>query len=393
MIFNKLTKTFWFGTVFLGSIGFPLAILISRVFFKNAGLVDLVSLQADTAFIAFLIQAGVRAGLRKEYLIGHVRLVQLLELYLRGSWAFVFPPVSAIVLYFLEGDFLPLIYGLNAVITLMIGLSLVRQDVKCAGGFSIVLFIMNFGSGMILVMAGVSGSNSLAAGITIESLSFLLGMLFVSSYREVTRLKKSSRLLLAVLRKYLGLQISSFVIMFSVYIFAQLVISVSNAGDAQLIVMYSDAILISGVITLVLSRLLLLYEQNLIRAGKVELYLIIIHVSFFIITLIASILRTRPDDEKLMFFLLLVGLMGRFSIALVSGYLDEKWRTEFMCSVSLLAGIQVVIFALQKTEFWQDGYLYYAAAINMYILSFFMILVYRYRGGAYISNRGLTSEN
>lgn len=393
MILNKLTKTFWFGTVFLGSIGFPLAILASRAFFKNAGLVDLVSLQADTAFIAFLIQAGVRTGLRKEYLIGHVRLVQLLELYLRVGWAFVFPPISAVAIYFFEGAFLPLTYGLNAVITLMIGLSLVRQDVKSAGGFSIVLFFMNFGSGMVVIMAGASGSDKLATGITIECLSFLLGVLFVSGYKELAKHKKSSRLLLAVLRKYLGLQISSFVIMLTVYIFAQLVISVSNAGYAQLIVMYSDAILISGGITLVLSRLILLYEQSLIKGGKVELYLTIIHVSFFIITLMASILRSGLYDEKLMFFLLLMGLMGRFTISLVSGYLDEKWRTEFMFGATLLAGIQVGMFALQKTGFWQDSYLYYAAAINMYVLSFLMILIYRYRGGAYISNRGSASEN
>ncbi|NOU22801.1 MAG: hypothetical protein HOO93_13645 [Methyloglobulus sp.] len=393
MIFKKFSQLSWFGTVFLGSIGFPLAILISRGFFKNTGLVDLVSLQTDTAFIAFLIQAGIRAGLRKEYLIGHVRLVQLLELYLRGGWAFVFPPVSAVALYFFEGAFLPMIYGLNAVITLLIGLSLVRQDVKRAGGFSIALFAMNFGSGMIVIMAGVSGSDKLAMGITIECLSFLLGILFASNQREVAGHKKSSRLLLAVLRKYLGLQIASFVIMFSAYIFAQLVLSVSNAGDTQLIVLYSDAILISGIITLVLSRILVLYEQNLVKSGKIELYLSLIHLGFFIFTLLVSILRSGLYHEKLMFFLLLMGLMGRFSIALVSGYLDEKWRTEFMCSMSLFAGFQVVIFALLKTEFWQDSYLYYAATINMFVLSFLMILVYRYRGGAYISNRSSASEN
>ncbi len=369
-----------------------MALLVARVFFKNAGLVELVSLQTDTAFIAFVIQSGARAGLRKEYLIGHIRLVRLLELYLRRVWIFVFPPVSVAAVYFFQGSFLPIIYGLNAIITLLIGLSLIRQDVKSAGMFSTLLFLMNFGSGMILIMAGAWGWDNTTAGMAIEGISCLLGVFFVFHRGQGIRYNRGFHLLMAVLRKYLGLQISSFVIMFSVYIFAQLVISVANSGDAPLIVMYSDAILISGLLTLVLSRALLLFEQRLIKTGKVEIYLWLIHSGFFIFIALTTMLRGGAYSEMLMFFLLLMGLIGRFSIALVSGYIDEKWRKEFMVGVALLTGIQGVMFGLQKTEFWQNDYLYYAAAINMYVLSFLMIFVYRYRQGAYISNRGATTE-
>ncbi|OCH97563.1 hypothetical protein A8135_13795 [Legionella jamestowniensis] len=375
--------------VFLGAIGFPASIYLSRVCFANKGLVSLIYLQTSTSFLAFLIQAGIRAGLRKEFLVGHLRIVNEVESYIKKTWVYIFPPLSVLSLFLMQGYFLPTISALNAILTLLIGLRLVQGRIKAAGFFSSILFLMNFSAGFFCLYFG---NDRLAIGIVVEFFAFIIGIIFIYQNLPHINYRRGFNSLIKVLKKYVGLQISSFLIVFCSYIFAQIILRVSQT-DKEIIILYSDAIIISGIMTMFLSRLMLIFEQKLVKSGRVESYLWLMHLSLLLTTLCASLIRGGEYYEKMLFFLILLGLLGRYSSALVSSFIQENMRGIFLRMTNAVVIFQVIMLLLNLCRIWYSSWIYFAAFINLFTLSVILLIIYSGKGIAYIVDVSRRNEN
>ncbi|TRO15860.1 hypothetical protein EQ826_19815 [Ectopseudomonas mendocina] len=384
----KFVRVLWFLSVFSGAFGFSLAILVSRVLYDNAGLHGLLALQVNTSFMAFLIQFGLRAGLRKEYLVGNYRIVDLVESALLRKWPIFLVPASVFFLLAFSGSVLIAIYFANALLTLLVGLRLVQQKVSAAAGYSLLVFLINFSSGLVFVLLDEFSVE--LKGFLIEFFSmFVCFLASLMSLPGKRRSRNSLVLMKAVFLKYLGLQVSSFVIIFSSYVYAQTILYFS-ADDVGLIVIFSDAVLVSGVVSMVLSRVLLLFEKNIVRSRKVAFYMFASHFFIFMFCLIyAFVYEFIGGGGIVMPFLVMLFLMGKIAIAQVSSFLNENCRRTFTVSLLVLVCMQLVVYSDRYVDFGVEDLEVYASLCNIFVLSAMLVLFYGSRKGSYISERSV----
>ena len=67
--FQRNVKVLLIGMTIISSLPFAAGLIFARFFFDDA-IAVLIYTQSTTAFGAFVIQLGLRAGLRKEYVEG-----------------------------------------------------------------------------------------------------------------------------------------------------------------------------------------------------------------------------------------------------------------------------------------------------------------------------------
>ncbi|PWY56597.1 hypothetical protein DGG96_05590 [Legionella qingyii] len=387
---KKIVNIICFFMVFLGAVGFSLAIYCSRVFFNNHGLINLIYLQTTTAFLAFLIQAGMRAGLRKEFLCGRQRIVNVVENYIIGIWVFIFPPLSIVSLLVMKNYYFPIISALNAILTLLIGLRLVQKNIVEACFYSVVLFFINFIAGGWCIYADYHSET--ASNVMIEVCALVIGMFFIKRPSSKLNYSKGMKLFVKISKKYWGMQVSSFLIVFSGYIFSQLILNIAQT-QKEIIIIYSDAILISGIFTMILSRVMLLFEQRVVKSGRVEFYLWIIHGALLLLALLSCFVRGGNNNEMGLFFLLLLGLLGGYAIALISSFINENTRNIFLLWMNVIVVFQCIMFLLKYSGIWSDNWLYFVVLVNLFSLSCLLLIIYSFKGTAYIVNAGSNSEN
>lgn len=374
-LINKIKSLFVFSCVFAAALGFPLSLIISRTFFSGSGLEDVILLQIDTAFFAFLIQAGARAGFKKAYITGYCRLVDNLELYIITKCTYVLLPFS-FIFWFIGYEKFPFLYGINAILTLSIGLFLVKRDVYNAAKYSFLLFFINFQASLLLILFDNVILSSGEKVLIIDLGSALVYMLCILRTRKIkfSSAANSFRLLKVVLNKYVGLQISSLFIMLSAYIYAKSILMYVS-GKPSLLFVYSDAIVVSGVTLMFISRVMMLFEKSLVQNGFVKMYVVAIHLFLFCFSVVCSFVYGAFYGFGLEFFLIVLGLLGKFSHAQTSAFIDEKHRGNFVFGAAFFVLIQfLACFLLFKSPLslsWE----YFLLSFSIFVFSV-LYLVY-----------------
>lgn len=332
------------------------------------------------------MQAGLRAGMRKEYLVGNFRIVALVENELIRKWGLFIFPCSLLCVFLSDGRVLPAIYSLNALLTLLIGLRLVQQDLKSAGAFSLSLFILNFISGDLVVL--LEGYSGWVSGASVEAFSLIVGfVVFLHKRRGAKKNSNGVYVAWMIIKKYAGLQLSSFMIICASYFFSQTMLYSAETKKTDLIVVLSDAILVSGLVSMFLSRVLLVFEKKIVANQKVCLYIVATNISILLFCGIYSFFRS---EGYLISFLVISFLMGKLTVAQISSFIDERFRKSFVVSVSLLLVVQAAFYLVRFAGMDFSGIEFMASGFNMLFLSIGLAVFYSLQKNPYIVGKRLS---
>lgn len=374
----RIKSALFMAPVFLGAVAFSLVIAASRFLFNNAGLTQLIDLQSSTTFFTFLIQAGLRAGLRKEFLEGNERVVQLVERYVLRKWPYYSLPASLLVLVVFDGKFLPIVCTLNAVYTLLIGLRLVQVKIPAAAYYSVNVFVVNTAAGAMYLF--FPQAPKLWVDISAEAVALVWGIVTLSRISRGRLVEgRATRAFVSVLRKYAGLQLSSFLIVLHGYVFAQMIV-VAGGKDLQLAVYYSDAVMVTGLIIMFLSRVMLVFEKKMVAEGVVGRYILILHLSFVGAAVLFALATRRNPEGMLLSGLFFLALVGRYTTAVISGFIDEAHRARAIYLIGAFVCVPLAGYALVHAYAWDRHVTGITAVFSLFLLSSLFAMFFRAEG-------------
>ncbi|HYI07947.1 MAG TPA: hypothetical protein VEK57_02645 [Thermoanaerobaculia bacterium] len=380
---TRLRSLLFMAPVFLGAVSFSLVIACSRFFFGNVNLTHILDLQSSTAFFTFLIQAGLRAGMRKEYLVGNERVVRLIEQYFLRKWPYYSVPASLLVVLVFGGTFLPILCTLNAVYSLMLGLRLVQVRVPAAAYHSVNLFIVNTTAGALYLF--FPDAPKLYLDLAAEAFALTWGIVSLAgTVRGRLSPKRAAKTFVLVLRRYAGLQVSSFLIVLHGYAFAQTIV-LAGGKDLQLAVYYSDAVMATGLIIMVLSRVSLVFEKQMVAKGLIRRYILILHLAFAAAAVLFAAATRRNVEAIVLVALFFLSLLGRYTTGVISGFLDESHRARAILWIGAFASVPLIGYAMVYAYDWDKQVIAATAACSLFLLSSLFVTFFKAEG-AYIGD-------
>lgn len=314
----------------LSALPFPLVLLYSRLYIQEA-VSSIIFLQSSTAFGAFVIQAGLRAGLRKEYVQGRKNIVdRVSKTFFLVSFfaALILSPVSQALPT--EFAFLPVLAVLNAVLTLLVGQFMLKRDF-----FRGALSVLCIAS--INLLAGFSRLLlPMALGNMLIEIASILVLFFYGAWYFGGVKRASLSCLGLVLKKYLGLQVTSFVIYAVIFILA---LSIVQSGERVLILLYADVTLTANVLLLFVARSSVVFERDILSNGRASRFLLVLHILFFVFSIVFGV--ARGGENVVLACGVMLAFLGQFTFSSLSQYVEEKYRKLF-----LLLGFSVLALYL-----------------------------------------------
>jgi hypothetical protein len=245
----------------------------------------------------------------------------------------VFVPVSIIVVMAKISDFCILFSVLHAVLTLLIGLRIAQGKMGVSALWSFVTFL----SILVPSLYVVFFTTSLAmARPTIELVSGLCLMaVAVGSFPR----KKDIRAFFTVLRLSFGIQLGSMVVYFLSFLVGQYVISLATL-DLNYAKAFADIQVICGVQSLIYSRAFLFFEGRVLKENKTFLFAWIKLGYITVFALLTYIVVGFVFESPLGSFysVLAWSNLGAITLGMISQYLNEKYRVEFLLVSATFAG-------------------------------------------------------
>lgn len=358
----------------LSALAFPAVLMYGRYFIIES-VPYIIFMQASTSFGAFIIQAGLRAGLRKEYVQGRLRLVQSASLAFINALILFGLPLSFISIFILDlgYTFLPTLASLNAALTMMLGLLSLKGNIKGVLVVSFFLMIINLSAG-ISELINYGGKLHY---IFIEAISFILLVvtrkILSKSYRG-----GSYSVLWKVVLRYTGLQVTSFFILASIFLLSMSVVYLSE-GNPRLSIIYADVTVASNILILLLGRGSLVFEKDILN-GNVIKYLNSVFILAFVFACIFSFLR--EPGERVVAFLLTLSFIGQFTLSSLSQYAKESSRKIFVFFSGAFF-IYYMLIAMSETDIFSKSTL---LIFNLYSISMVVyLLLLRVKIGGFIN--------
>ncbi|WP_251360147.1 hypothetical protein [Kangiella sp. TOML190] len=265
---SKIVTLFTYGLTLKSALAFSFGVLLSRVFFSEA-LADILFFQVASTFISFLMQLGLRMGIRNHYHSGSFRSAELLKYSLASRLLIWVLCLSVIVNLNFNGW--PILFSLLiAQLSLLQGLSIAQGKLKLANIYSILFFY----SVLTAILFIIFFSTKLNVYLFIESASFIV-LLYIKLKDSKASSLRAKRLFVLVIKKYFPLQITSLMI-YGVYFFVGL--SVVSLAKENIFYgkLYADATIFFGVFTLLASKVMLFKEKDIFANQLAENYVKII---------------------------------------------------------------------------------------------------------------------
>ncbi|WMN61177.1 hypothetical protein NI389_07270 [Pseudoalteromonas xiamenensis] len=324
------------------ALAFPALLAYTRYFDVEA-VPYIIFMQASTAFGAFIIQAGLRAGLRKEFVEGRIRVVDsatftFVKLIIKYGWL-----ISFISIFIVDAEytFLPLLAGSNAVFTMLIGLSSLKENRRLVLIFSLLLLLLNMVAGIL----EITFDHDFLHYVLIELVS--MAMLITVKVALWPKLRSGSNVLLRkVATKYIGLQVTSFFIMGCVYCLSMSIVLISKE-QPWLALLYADVTIISNIAILLFARSSLVFERDIL-SGRVNSYLLFLFLFFLLFSVFMAFIK--PEEQQYITFFLTLSFVGQFTLSSLSQYSLESERRIFVLLSGLMFGYYLFIIALEKVS-------------------------------------------
>jgi len=337
-VLTSVSKRIIVFTASLASaVPFALCVLIAR-FAVPSSLPYIVFLQSSTAFGAFIIQAGLRAGLRKEYVEGRKFLVEYTtkSFIAYGTWlaGFLSP-----IFFFLpfEFHFFPLLAMANASLTLLLGLALLKGEHTASIRTSVTIFHLN-------LLAGLSTfwlhDYSFSRWVVIEGSALALLCYLQRTLGVRVRKKASLSVVWLICKKYFGLQVASFLIVATAFLLSVLCIK-WNDPLPGLLNRYAEVSVACNVLILIGARAILTFEGRFLLNGKAFCLLGAIHLTVLFIAALLAVLY--GEKNWYVSFALSSALLGQYAISSTSQYIKESYRFIVLVGCAIPPGFLLLL--------------------------------------------------
>lgn len=339
-----------FSCLLLSGISYSILLLTARLFITD-DLPGIVTFQSTAVFMTFILQAGYRAGVRKEYIYGNTRVALQTVYALAYLFGRVIPPVSLLLLLLLDEPLFLAFSAMQALLTSYLALCVISGDKKQSIFISFSIFFH-------IVIAGITFfifSHDTAV-IIIESISTLL-LVFIAKFSS--KRKHGERIcklvMVVVMKKYLSLQYAAFLIYFSMFIIAQICLKHKdfNVLETSLLLIYTDMQLLSGVILLGLGKVSVMLERPIIKRNLVQIYLRILALFICLIAIICYIVVYYYQSSSLLAFsyaLLFLTLSGRYLISSIFSFTIEACHYVMLFIVGALTVYFCFLWSAEQFE-------------------------------------------
>ncbi|ATG76503.1 hypothetical protein [Pseudoalteromonas sp. 1_2015MBL_MicDiv] len=314
----KKRKIISFFSLVFSSLGFTSGILLVRAFSNHESLSQVINLQSIVVFSSFILQFGLRAALRGHIYNGRIRLAQLSERSLHYILA-----LCSILVFFIE-----YLYGLYfyfclssliALVTLRLTINVAKNNFLSIFKFSALnFFVAIVGSVCILIFDEIEYAN-----ITIELFSLLI-IIFTVKLNSFFYCLKYKTSLLKVYFDAQSFQLGSCVIALFIFLLSQTaIVQFSNSNQLSA---YSDALIVSGFLVLLLGKLLLLFERKLYQenAKHLRFFIIMILSQTILASFFSLILSKVYSVSFLISFTVVFILLSRIPIGYIVQYEKEN---------------------------------------------------------------------
>lgn len=370
-MFDNLKKSIIFATVLLSGIAFTISILTARIYFPEK-LTDVIFFQSTTVFVTFIIQIGLRAGLRNHHHLGSQKTVVIVDNTIRKIAFWICLPLVLVSSF---QDFYSISFGmsvLQAFLTMCQGVRIAQGKPVVAAIYSLAVFLSIIASTFFIILTDSEYYEKILI-IDIISLS-IMGV--ISLYTQLP--SKGLYLLNKIVRKYSEIQISSFLIYLLVFITSQLFVVLSYRDNTYALV-FADVQIWCGAQILVFTRAIVFFEGRLLRDGKINnlVSMIVIWSLLFSILFAVFAYYVLYEEYVLVYFVLSFALMGRISFPLASQFVNRSGRriiyVSCLINIAVLFGILLsVVNDFYKTNdliFYMLGF--FSLGFSALILTFF----------------------
>lgn len=329
-IFSKRAFIFYF--LLFSSLGFSVGIIVVRVFLDNDALSYILNLQGIVVFTSFILQFGLRASLRVSIYKNRVRLADVSEqslyfiLVVFGTVALLFEFILSKTLFFCLSSLL-------AIVTLRLTLSVARNKTLLIYFFSVVNFAVAVGSSIILLIF----RDFEISGKVIEVFS-LLGIFLMYKKIYLKNILRYKKVVLLVYFKAQSYQLGSGVIALFVFLLNQSV--VAQFKDKEYLSAYSDAVILSGFLVLLVGKGMLLFERRFYEYGsnKLIFYSFMIVFQSFLSLVFLVFVSFFYEFYDFIFFVVVFVLLSRSTAGYIVQYVETKRNILNLFSLVFFVG-------------------------------------------------------
>lgn len=335
-----------FGLVmltFLSAVSFTLCSFFARLFSPET-LPSLIEFQASSVFLAFIVQSGLRAGMRNQHHLGRVRVVKAAEMKIRQVLPYFAALISAVTLLQSTYALCPAFAILHAVLSLLLGLRFAQGSLKGAAMWSILTFLS-----IILPCSLILFSHrplmDLRLQIEIFSILCLIGLAV-----KVRTPNRSGAALLKVIRSSAGMQLGAFSLYFLNFVLGHYIIYLSKK-DLQVAVAYADIQVLCGVQSLIFSRVYLLIEGKVLKGGKVFQFstACLVWTAIFALGTFATVFFFKGASMAALYGILAFSNLGNIALGTISQFMKEEYRAELLILTFLSTAV------VGGAIFWESG--------------------------------------
>ncbi|WP_144062934.1 hypothetical protein [Litchfieldella anticariensis] len=334
---EKTTRLVSFLFVLGSSIGFSLLLLSVRYYGVTSQVSEIIDYQSKVVFFSFLFQAGLRSAVRNLIHFGKIKsadlsvsvLITLLSLIM--VFYFLSLPFNSSHLYLTTA-------GLVAVTTLTMSVSIAKSDNKkivISSVFNILAIVV---PGLMVIIFDAKEELFSELASIFLAIVFLLFIGFFPSLK----LKRAN----PVFKYGFPMQLGSFFIYSSIFLFAQIVVNFSKENQVLPLV-YADAQIVSGVILLLLSKSLLFLEGRIYKNNNFSFIYGCSIVLLLFVSLVFSIVETtliENDSALMMAFMVFLILSSRLPAGYLVQYLKSTTRNVSLIFLSLSSLVFLSIY-------------------------------------------------
>jgi hypothetical protein len=336
-----LIKNISFGMVLLTGVSFPLILLFTRLEFPEK-LVSVIYFQSIIVFFTFIMQLGLRAGGRIHLHLGKVKTIDYVTSYIvRNAWKL--GGLLTLLVILLDIPFYPSFIILQAVFSYLQALYLAKKHSLKVIYNSLLIFLSICVAGGCIIF--IEADSTITAIIEILSLLSLICMSFKRNQKY--EISKEKKLFLLLINRYKGLQYSSYIIYLTSFILAQIIVVIGE-NNQDVISTYADIILFCGLQLLVLGRVIVFIEGDIIKNKSyrkyIHYYLVWCVLSSYLFSLTYSYF-INPNYSYFI-FLISAATLSKLAFSFCSQYANSGAR-KYIYKLGVFSGsIHLALFVM-----------------------------------------------
>lgn len=347
----------------MSSLGFSIGVVFIRFFSDTTSLAFIINLQSIVVFSSFILQLGLRAALRVHIYSGRLLLARrssesLYILLLFISLLGFFTEVYIDTFYFIA------LSCLLSIVTLRLTISIAKNNFRTIFGYSFLNFIVTISSSLLVILIKDLNFSS----YIIEISSILLLLLLYSPIKWKALLRHFGK----ILKVYWGAQsyqLGSCVVALFVFLLTQTAV-VQFKGDD--LIAYSDALILSGLLVMLIGKAMLLFEKNIYgsEGNQYGLYVFILCLQICICFLFSTFLYFYYNVSWTIMFSVIFVLLSRTSAGYIVQYVEKNRRL-----LNIVSGVFFVLYtSVYLTDLKELSIGYHFFPVFVYLLIGFLLL-------------------